>query len=149
VLIDGAILDPKAYRVDNYSLLVRTDGGAWPACQDMAAAPTAENTFQISYLYGMPVPIGGQIAAGVLACELAKGATGDRSCMLPQRVQTIARQGVTVTMLDTFDDVAKGRTGIWLVDSWVSSVTRPPRGGRVFSVDIPNPRNRVQTWGTP
>jgi hypothetical protein len=42
--------------------------------------------------------------------------------------------------------VEKGRTGIWLVDSWVASVTKPKRGGHVYSVDIPNPRNRVTTW---
>lgn len=146
VLIDGAALDPAAYRVDNQRLLVRTDGAAWPLCQDMAAAPTEPNTWQISYTQGTAVPPGGQIAAGMLACELAKGAVNDRSCLLPQRVQTIARQGVTVTMLDTFEDVNQGRTGIWLVDSWVASVTKAPRGGRVYSVDIPNPRNRVTTW---
>jgi len=146
VLIGGDRLLPNAYRVDNRSLLVRTDGGAWPTCQDMAAAPDKPGTFQISYLYGTPVPLGGQVAAGVLACELAKASSGDRSCQLPTRIQTLTRQGVTMTMLDTFEDVEKGRTGLWLVDSWVASVTQPRRGGKVRSVDIPSPRNRVQTW---
>jgi hypothetical protein len=115
----------------------------------MAAATTEANTWQVSYTKGTPVPEGGQVAAGVLACELAKGATNDRTCQLPQRVQTIARQGVTVQLLDSFDDVEKGRTGIWLVDSWVASVTQPKRGGSVYSVDIPNPRHRTTTWSAP
>lgn len=36
VRIDGAVLDPSAYRVDNGYRLVRTDGECWPKCQDMA-----------------------------------------------------------------------------------------------------------------
>lgn len=35
VLIDGAVLHPSAYRVDNGNRLVRQDGADWPACQDM------------------------------------------------------------------------------------------------------------------
>jgi hypothetical protein len=147
VRIDGAALAASAYRVDNHALLVRLDGNAWPTCQNMAADPrSAANTFQVDYTRGVPVPLGGQVAAGALACELAKAATGDKTCALPQRVQTIARQGVTMTMLDTFEDVERGRTGIWIVDSWVASVTQPRRGGSVRSVDIPRPRSRVTTW---
>lgn len=41
ILIDGVVLDPTAYRVDNGTLLVRTDGGDWPLCQDMAK-PTVD-----------------------------------------------------------------------------------------------------------
>lgn len=36
VRINGATLDPSAYRVDNGNRLVRTDGGVWPMCQDMS-----------------------------------------------------------------------------------------------------------------
>jgi hypothetical protein len=146
VLIDGVALDPGAYRVDNRSLLVRTDGGGWPGCQDMSAPVTDLGTWQVSYSHGTAVPPGGQLAAGVLACELAKGATGDKSCALPQRVQTISRQGVTMTLLDSFNELNQGRTGVWLVDSWVASVIQPRRGGSVRSVDVPSPRHRVTTW---
>jgi hypothetical protein len=146
VLIDGTPLPASAYRVDNHSLLVRLDGQGWPACQDMAAPVTAANTWQVSYTRGTEVPVGGQVAAGALACELAKAATNDRTCQLPQRVQTIARQGVTVQLLDMFTDVEKGGTGIWVVDSWVASVTKSPRHSKVYSPDIPHPRHRVTTW---
>lgn len=140
VTVDGETLDPGAYRVDNWSLLVRVDGGDWPTCQDLT-----EPTFVIEYRRGRPVPEHGQIAAGVLACELAKDACGDRSCRLPRRVSSIDRQGVSV-VFDDFNDLDKGGTGIWLIDSWVSSVTQPKRRGRVRSPDLPRMAGRVTTW---
>jgi hypothetical protein len=36
VKINGGILDPSSYRVDNGNRLIRTDGGSWPLCQDMS-----------------------------------------------------------------------------------------------------------------
>jgi hypothetical protein len=135
VEVDGVILDPSAYRVDDARFLVRQDGGIWPTCQDMGLALGEVGTWAVTYERGVPVPSGGQIAAGRLACELARAACGDKTCGLPQRVQTITRQGVTIAMLDAFDDVDKGHTGIWLIDSWVASVTRQPRSMTVMSPD--------------
>jgi len=146
VRIDGAVLDPAVYRVDNATLLVRLDGQGWPTCQDLSTGIDQEGSFAVSYQRGSEVPVGGQVAAGVLACELAKAAGGDASCQLPRRLQTIARQGVTMTFLDAMDDLDKGRTGIWVIDSWVASVTNPPRPSRVYSVDIPHPSPRITTW---
>lgn len=135
-LIDGQVLDPTAYRVDEQRLLVRTDGGSWPTSQNLLASPTEDDTFVVRYMRGLQVPTGGQVAAGVLAMEFMKAMCDDGSCQLPQRVQTVTRQGVTVAMLDGFEDLAQGRVGIWLIDSWVASVTAPPRPSRVFSVDL-------------
>lgn len=147
VQINGEVLDSNSYRVDNNRLLVRTDGNRWPTCQDMDAPLGSENTWSVTYQQGKPVPVGGQIAAGLLACELAKAACGDKSCGLPQRVQSITRQGVTVAVLDAFDDIDTGHTGIWLIDSWVASVTKRPRRWRVLSPDRRQPTvGRVQTW---
>jgi hypothetical protein len=150
VLIDGAVLPSTSYRVDDYRWLVRLDGEGWPYCQDLVAPTTALDTWQVSYIQGLPVPIGGQVAAARLACELWKAACGDSSCALPKRIQSITRQGVTVAMLDTMDDLEKGRTGIWLIDSWVIAVTTPQkRGGSVYSVDTIGQRsNRRTTWPT-
>lgn len=146
VQIGGEVLDPTAYRVDNGRFLVRQDGGRWPTCQDMSAALGAEDTWGVTYRKGYAVPGGGQVAAGLLANELAKAACNDKSCGLPQRVQSITRQGVTVAVLDAFDDIDEGHTGIWLIDSWVASVVRRPRRMRVLSPDRMPPRNRQTTW---
>lgn len=146
VTIDGLVLDPAAYRIDNRRYLVRQDGGSWPDCQDLEADEDSPGTFVIRYLRGRPVPLGGQLAAGKLACELAKAACNDRGCELPRRVQSITRQDVSIQMLDTFDDLDEGRTGIWLIDSWLASVTKPARPTRVLSPDLPRERGRRTTW---
>lgn len=134
VKIDGETLDDSAYRVEG-RFLIRTDGEEWPRCQDMDADDDAVGTWSVTYTRGIEVPVGGQVAAGLLACELAKAACGDPSCGLPQRIQSVTRQGVTVAVLDSFDDIESGRTGIWLIDSWVASITKPRRRGRVMSPD--------------
>lgn len=141
VRVDGVVISSSAYRLDG-SRLVRTDGLAWPTCQSLALPASAVGTWQVSYTRGLAVPAGGQIAAGVLACEFAKALCRDSSCALPQRVQTITRQGVTMAMLDPFTGIEKGHTGIWLIDSWVSSVLNPPRSSAVYSVDVPRTRGR-------
>jgi hypothetical protein len=146
VQIDGEVLSSLAYRVDNGRFLVRTDGGRWPTCQNMNLMDGQEDTWSVTYTKGTAVPKGGQVAAGRLANELAKAACGDKSCGLPQRVQSITRQGVTVAVLDSFDDIDTGHTGIWLIDSWVASVVNRPRKWRVLSPDRMPPRYRQQTW---
>lgn len=146
ITIDGAVLDPATYEVQNHSLLVRLDGGRWPTCQDMGTPLGGVDTWGITYKVGIPVPVGGQIAAGVLAQELAKAACGAEGCQLPKRLQTITRQGITVGFQDAFEDLERGGTGIWLIDSWVTSVTRAPQAPRVFSPDVPRDRFRRTTW---
>lgn len=147
ITIDGTVLDPAAYRVDNHQLLVRLDGDRWPTCQNMGAALGKPDTWGVTYTLGIPVPVGGQIAAGLLASEFAKAACNDSTCLLPKRLQTITRQGVTVGFMDAFDDLQKGGTGLWLIDSWVTSVTRAPQAPRVFSPDVPRDRFRRTTFG--
>jgi hypothetical protein len=136
VTIDGDVLDPSAYRVEG-NRLIRQDGDVWPFAQNLSLPDSEVGTWSVVYDRGTPVPIGGQIAAGVLAIELFKAACDDTSCGLPKRFQSITRQGVTVAMLDSFDDIDKGHTGIYLIDSWVASVTQTPRRAAVFSPDLP------------
>ncbi len=144
VTIDDEPLDPTAYRVDGRTELVRTDGEDWPRCNDLAA-DDGPGTWSVRYRWGVPVPKGGQIAAGVLACEMAKALRG-RECDLPQRVQTITREGVTVGVLDVFEGLEAGNTGLWQVDSWVRSQTEPPARS---TVHVPRGRKRptATTYG--
>jgi hypothetical protein len=139
VQIDGVVLDPSAYRLDG-ARLVRTDGIRWPNCQDMSIDPPADGTWTVAYERGLAVPTGGQVAAGILASELAKAACADSSCKLPQRLQTVTRQGVTMALLDDFKgSLDQGYTGIWVVDSWIASVTRPSPAAVVMSPDYRRP----------
>lgn len=120
VRVDGILLDPSEYKVRG-DLLIRVDGSPWPTCQDLLAEPTEPDTFEVIYDRGTAVPIGGQLAAGVLARELALASCGDKACQLPQRIQTVTRQGLTIGIVDAFQGLEGGRTGIWIIDSWVSS----------------------------
>lgn len=147
VRLDGAVFPEASWRVDNNRYLVRTDGGQWPHCQDMTSDPATDpDTFSVTYDIGTPAPAGGQVAAGVLACELAKAACGAAGCRLPQRVQSITRQGVTAAFLDTNADLwTNGATGLFAVDSWVASVNSPSRtGGRIMSPDTRAVRRTTQ-----
>lgn len=135
VVIDGETLDPSTYRVDKKRTLVRLDG-AWPTSQDLELPDDAVGAWYVDYERGRPVPAGGEVAAGELALEYMKALCNDSSCRLPERVQTITRQGVTMAMMDKFEDLEKGHTGIWLIDSWVSSITAPPRKAQVLSPDV-------------
>lgn len=134
VRVDGEILEPSAYVLER-GVLYRIDGNGWPRRQNMDRPVSEEGTFEIEYLKGILVPEGGQMAAGLLACEFAKAACGDQDCQLPERVQTVTRQGVTIGIMDQFEDLEKGHTGIWSVDSWVASVTAPRRPSTVMSPD--------------
>jgi hypothetical protein len=147
VRINGVVLDPTAYRVDNNSELIRVDGDRWPTCQDMSADPSTvgSNTFEVTYDIGVAVPAGGRVAAGVLACQMARAACGGEGCELPQRLQSITRQGVTMNVIDSFDQLYQyGSTGLWLVDAWVASVNQTSKGSRVWSPDVA-PKRRT-TW---
>lgn len=144
VWIDGEQLPPSAYRVMYGRILVRADGTAWPKCQNLLGDPlTDQDTFAVVYKRGIDVPMGGRLAAGLLACELAKSYCRDDSCQLPQRIQTVTREGVTVTLMDNFQDLKDGGTGIWAIDNWVTSVNRPRPFSSVRSVDV---KPKVASW---
>lgn len=121
VNIDGTVLDPSAYRLDDGQYLVRTDGGWWPCCQDMSKDIGETGTWYITLDYGSTIPEIGKIAAKKLACELAK-ACSDADCALPSRVTTLTRQGVSMTLIDPQDFLDQGRTGIIEVDYFLMAV---------------------------
>lgn len=149
IWVGGVQLPEAAYALRDGALL-RLDGGSWPMCNDEFADPQEPDSsaWTISYHRGYEVPAGGQLAAYTLACELAKARCEDNTCQLPKRIQTVSRQGVTVAMLDGFEGLDEGRTGIWEIDSWLSSVSfRPVSPPQVFSPDIPAGTGRGTTAG--
>ena len=125
VRVGGVPLLDEDWHVLPGGVLARVDGAGWP-----------HDGLVVDYGRGVPVPVGGQIAVGVLAWELSLAVECPDDCQLPQRLTAITRQGVSVAVMDPFADLADGRTGIWLIDSWVSSVTQAPSGGSVLSPDV-------------
>jgi hypothetical protein len=142
VKVDGVTLDETAYRVDDLRILVRTDGGIWPICQDLTKADTEVGTWSVTVQFGEAVPVLGQIAVGELACEFARLLSGSDDCALPKPVQTLVRQGVTMNFLDPNEVFANGRVGLYLSDLFISTVN--PHGlmerSRVFDIDDPGYR---------
>lgn len=120
VKVDGVVVPPSAYRVDGGNALVRTDGEPWPVVQDMSLPDTEPGTFSVTYLPAYEVDGLGAWAAGVLACEFAKALSADKKCRLPSTVQTITRQGVSMTLAPGV--FAGGVTGIMEVDVYIKAV---------------------------
>lgn len=145
VTIDGQLVAPASYRLDERRWLTRVDGEAWPGCQDMDAAETEDGTFSILYTYGQDPPVIGQYAAQELACAIAATCPGggeiDTECVLPAGVTKVERQGITLDT-EAFRDFAwtssKGwATGLGNVDMFLN--TYAPNGRqrrtRVWSPD--------------
>jgi hypothetical protein len=123
VIVDGVTLDPSAYRVHDRRWLVRTDEETWP----MGGSQTElldPNNFRVTWAYGRPIPIGGKRAASLFLVEVAKMCLGDKTCQIPQRVTSISREGVSYTILDSMTMIKEGRTGIALVDLWLTADKR-------------------------
>lgn len=145
VSVDGNAVPDTAYVVHDHRWLVRVDGRCWPRCQDLTAGPDEVGAFAVTYRRGVPVPVGGQWAAGQLACEIAKAMLNDKECRLPRRVQSVVRQGVQRTFLDPAQLAKDGMTGLPEVDQWLAAVNphRLPRDSLVWSPDLPGARRRT------
>lgn len=114
-------------------ILRRTDDCSWADCG---------TDIVVTYRYGVAPPEGGVQAAVALAVELALDGLNDDECRLPQRVQSVSRQGIDITMLDPQDFLEGGRVGIYLVDLWLKAVNPHGRSerARVWSPELPRSR---------
>jgi hypothetical protein len=129
--IAGVIIDPTKYYLVDHSMLLATPGANW----------TPSNV-EVTYTYGTPPPTAGKAAARLLAIELIKLYEGDDTCQLPQRVTSIARQGVTYTVLDNQEFIDELKTGLYAVDMWLKT-TNPDKArsrSKVFSPDVSKAR---------
>lgn len=143
VKVDGAIVLGSAYRVDEHRFLVRVDGDGWPCCQDLSEADTEVGTFSVTFKYGVAPPPSGVNAAEKLACSLLTSGSDD--CELPERIQTVTRQGLTQVIIDPQSFLQDGKVGIYEVDLFLAAFN--PEGLRqpaaVLSPDFANPVRRV------
>jgi hypothetical protein len=148
VSIDGTPLPSTAWRIDNGYQLVRLDGQAWPACQNMAADIDKPGTFAVSYIQGFAPDNLAAWSAGLLAVEFAKACKGEK-CVLPRGVQSISRQGIGLTInQDMFEG---GSTGITVVDAYVRLLNpnHLKQGPRIYSPDRTAPRQTTWQRATP
>jgi Domain of unknown function (DUF4082) len=139
VVVDGVVIPASAYQLYDYRDLIRQDGGEWPRCNNLSVPDGSPGTWSVTAVYGEDVPMLGRIAVGELALEIAKSLACDASCQLPQPVQQLTRQGVSMSFLDPNEVFANGRIGLRMSDLFLS--TYNPDGLRsqstVYSVDHP------------
>lgn len=140
VTVGGVVVPDTAYRVDNESWLVRTDGECWPECPDMDT-DSGDNVFVVAYQRGVAVPAAVLQAAGTIACEWAKACAG-QECRLSGRVQSLARNGITIDMADPQALMESGFTGIPEVDSIIRAYnpSRLTHKLRVYAPELRVPR---------
>jgi hypothetical protein len=127
----GVVVDPTSYYLVDHSTIQATAGSRWTPCD-----------IEVTYTYGIEPPTMGKMAARTMAMEFCKLWNGDDDCILPQRVTSVSRQGVSYTILDSQDFIAELRTGLYAVDLFLKSVN--PDGARakarVFTPDVPRGR---------
>lgn len=126
VKVDGEVLATDAYQVRDWEWLARLDGFVWPCCQNLRLPDTELGTMSVRYQWGVLPPDAGVLACAALAYHLALALSPDPdgACKLPERVQTITRQGVSMAIIDPLTLFADGLTGLAEVDLWVASVNR-------------------------
>jgi hypothetical protein len=131
---DGNIIDPNTYYLSDHSVVYGTPNAKW-----------SSSNVEITYTYGSPPPIAGRAAARILALELVKLYEGDDTCALPQRVTSVARQGVSYTVLDNQSFIDELRTGIYAIDLFLKTANpdRARARSRVFSPDTPRARRII------
>lgn len=120
------VLDPSQYKIVNGALLQLTNTN-----MDVCG-------LEVSYTYGVNVPVSGQRAARSMAQEFVKGWSGEE-CLLPDRVTNVSREGISFTIMDKQDFLDEGRTGLYEVDLFLRA-TNPDKArkpARVFSPDKP------------
>jgi hypothetical protein len=148
VMLDGSVMDPSGYRVDENRKLVRIDGAMWPLCQDLTRDDTQPGTWSVTITVGEDVPLLAQRALGQLAMVFVKECLGE-DCLLPWDVTSISRQGVNLTFGNTGDmrDIL-GQLGLRFVDLFIATYNpnRLQGRGKVYDVDRnPRPWRRVDT----
>lgn len=118
VKVDGVVISPTDYRLDNNRLVwVGATDCPWPACQDMTKPDTEPGTFSVEYLNSYPVGAIGAYAGGILAMEFAKACIGNK-CRLPSTVTSLSRQGVSFEL--AVGSFPGGYTGIREVDAFIA-----------------------------
>lgn len=144
VTIGGVAVDPATYRVDDEHWLVRTAGECWPTCADLNT-DDGDNVFEVTYTRGTAVPAALLRAASTLACEWAKACTGG-DCRLSNRVTALARQGVSIELMDPNILMENGWTGLWEVDTVLQAFNpyNTKQRLRIYAPELNVPRQ--PTW---
>jgi hypothetical protein len=150
VRLDGIVLNPSTYRVDENRRLVRTDGGVWPMCQRMDLSDDQPGTWSVTLTVGESVPTLARRALGDLAAEFAKDCAGE-NCVVPYDVTSLTRQGITLDFgnpnAEHVDSMVR-LLGLRMVRLFLATYNpmKLQQRGKVYDVSaMPRPWKRVNT----
>jgi hypothetical protein len=120
---------------------VMNPSGIW---QPYAIIP--QRDISVTYTYGSPPPFQIGYAIEILANELMLAMNGDSTCRLPDRVTSVSRQGMAISMLPPELFLDAGHTGIPEVDNAIRIFNpgQAKRPARVYSPTSP-PARRTNT----
>jgi len=140
VTIGGIAVPPEAYRIDDLHWLVRIDGDCWPECANLDS-DTGDNVFIVTYLRGNVVPPALLNAAATLADEYVRACLG-ADCRLSNRVTSISRSGIDISMSDPADLLDQNLTGITEIDRVIVALNpfRRKARGRIYAPELNVPR---------
>lgn len=137
VLIDGAVLDPSAYEVAGWRRLIRIDGQNWPVGDP--------SNFEVTWVRGRPVTDVASKMATLLARKRLPFLMCDFACQIPDGATVVTQDGTTMQIASYElhqENAGAGKTGIFVVDEWLSAINpyRRVRRARVGRSDSPNHR---------
>lgn len=141
VRIDGEVF--TAWRLDPGRKLVRTDGEAWPCCQDLTLADSEVDTFSVHVVLGEEAFELARMAATELAVELYLSLADPSECRIPTKTTSIVRQGVTYTKVDTTTLGKDGSLGLRVADIFLSEFGKPKRKFSMSSPDVSDGHHRI------
>lgn len=129
VVEGNRILAAEEYWIGNKRFLRKLSGQPWELRSGIA----------VEYVHGTPVPEAAKLAAKALANQMVLLETDPDACMLPDRVTSVSRQGVSFTILDPQAFLKEGRTGIYDIDLFIKTVNpdNARKRAKIFSPDIP------------
>lgn len=130
ITANGETMDPALYSLRNNSYVVHNNGGVWAL---------NSNDLLITYTHGNPIPRAGKLCAIRLANELIHQAKDDGECTLPERVQSVTRQGMSFAILDPQNFIQNGKVGIPMIDYFIQAANpgKAKKKAKIFSVDKP------------
>ena len=143
VKVDGVVLTAGVdYRLDDWRKLIRLDGGIWPICNDLNLADSEVGTWSVTATWGTAVPTLGRLAVGELALQFIYACLGMDCCVLPQTVQQLTRQGVSIEFLDPQMVFESNRIGLQMSDMFISTYNPDSLRAQstVYNIDSPRPR---------
>lgn len=136
VSIDGDVVPFSDYFISNSSSLVRKDHYPWLS--------TDRSEISVTYAHGTPPPAMGVRAAIRLANELIWAESDPSRCSLPDRITSVARQGISYTVLDPQAYISEGRTGIYEIDLFINAANplRAKKKPRIYNGQQPSGETR-------